>query len=33
MMSLSKMLLAIHENGKVVKIWFHLIEDIVPDLQ
>jgi len=30
MMSLSKTFLAIRENGTVVKIWFHLIEDIVP---
>jgi hypothetical protein len=32
MVSLSKTILAIRENGKVVKIWFHLIEYIVPDL-
>jgi hypothetical protein len=33
MMSLSKMFLAIRENGEVVKIWFHLIEDVVSDLR
>jgi hypothetical protein len=27
-MSLSKTFLAIHDNDTVVKIWFHLIEDL-----
>jgi hypothetical protein len=33
MMSLSNTFLAMHENGTVVKLCFHLIEDVVPDLQ
>ena len=33
LMPSSKTFLAMHENGTVVKIWFHFIEDVVTDLQ